>query len=489
MFVQKFINETWIERYNTQLENRVITFFWTLIVATYSVGGLVGALIAGPMAVIFGRRNSLLLSNVFVLVGALLMGLSRTAKSFEMIIIGRFFSGVNSGVGFNINPLYLGESAPKEIRGTVALSFAPFTAGGLVVGQFIGLREILGSDEWWPLLLASCAVPALIQLAMLPWCPESPRYLLIDRKDKNSCMKALKRLHGNIDITAEMDEMLEEQAVLEGQSTKRIWELFQDGAVRWQMIITFLLGSAFQLCGNDAMYYYAVYVFRAAGIPDERIQYVTIGTGCCEFTTSLTSNLFIDRTGRKVLLMGGYSLMATCGILFTISLTLQDKISWAPFLSMACIFASILGFGIGPAGVSAVIPMEIFDQTARPAAYMIIGSLFWINLIIVGLAFPFLVAQFKSAPSTFPHTLWRIEDSPSHHSIEDSPSHHSIEDSPSHHCIEDSPSHHSIEDSPSHHSIEDSPSHHSIEDSPSCHSIEDSPSHWQLVTQCHTLSH
>ncbi|XP_051888052.1 solute carrier family 2, facilitated glucose transporter member 11-like isoform X2 [Pristis pectinata] len=391
ILVQRFINETLNERFNTQVESWVITLVWTITVTSFSVGGVVGALIAGPMAITFGRRNSLLLSNAFVLIGALLMGLSRTAKSFEVIIIGRFFSGINSGVGFNINPMYLGESAPKEIRGIVALSFAPFTAAGLVLGQTIGLREVLGNDELWPLLLASCAFPALIQLTTLPWCPESPRYLLIDRKDKNSCIKALGRLHGKDNITAEMDEILEEQTVLEGQRAKRIWELFPDHTVRWQMIITFVLGSAFQLCGNDAMYYYAVYVFRAAGIPDEKIQYVTIGTGFCEFTTSLTSSLFIDRIGRRLLLMGGYSLMAAFGILFTISLTLQDKISWIPFFSMACIFASILSFGIGPAGVTAIIPMEIFDQTARPAAYMINGSLFWINLIIVGMTFPFLV--------------------------------------------------------------------------------------------------
>ncbi|XP_038647910.1 solute carrier family 2, facilitated glucose transporter member 11-like isoform X1 [Scyliorhinus canicula] len=391
IFIQNFINETWTERYGTQLESWVITLIWSFIVIAYSVGGLIGSLIAGPMAIQFGRRNSLLLSNSFVLIGALLMGLSRTVKSFEMILIGRFFSGINSGVGLNVNPMYLGESAPKEIRGMVAMSFAPFTAAGLVLGQTIGIREILGSEELWPLLLGSCAVPALIQLIILPWCPESPRYLLIDRKNKDLCMKALKRLCGDINLTAEIDEMLAEQKELEGQKAKRLWDLFRDRSVRQQLIIIFVLSSAMQLCGNDATYTYAVYVFGVAGIPSAKIQYFTIGTGFCEFIASLTSNLFIDRIGRRVLLMGGYSLMVVCGILFTVSLTLQNKISWMPYLSMACVFASILNFGIGPAGVTMIIPMEIFDQTARPAAYMISGSLLWINLTIVGVAFPFIV--------------------------------------------------------------------------------------------------
>ena len=49
-------------------------------------------------------------------------------------------------------------------------------------------REVLGGEESWPFLLASNVVPALIQLIALPWFPESPRYLLIDRGDKESCI-------------------------------------------------------------------------------------------------------------------------------------------------------------------------------------------------------------------------------------------------------------------------------------------------------------
>lgn len=51
------------------------------------------------------------------------------------------------------------------------------------------LREILGAEAYWPLLLSSSCVPAFAQLLFLPWFPESPRYLLIDRGDELSCAK------------------------------------------------------------------------------------------------------------------------------------------------------------------------------------------------------------------------------------------------------------------------------------------------------------
>ncbi|XP_058014717.1 solute carrier family 2, facilitated glucose transporter member 11-like, partial [Ahaetulla prasina] len=338
-----------------------------------------------------GRKKSLLLNNVFVALAALLVGFSRVAKSFEMILLSRFFAGINSGVAMSIQPMYLGESAPKELRGAVAMTSASFTALGLVLGQVAGLREILGAEENWPILLASNVVPGLIQLLLLPWAPESPRYLLIDRGDQDSCISALQQLRGSSDLSSEMKEILAEQAALQGQAAKAPWELWRNRAVRWQFFTVVVLSSAMQLCGNDSMYFYASYVFQEAGIPYDKIQYSVIGTGSCELIMSMTCNLLIECVGRRVLLIGGYSLMATWAILFMVALSLQDQFSWMPYLSMACIFAYILSFGIGPAGVTGIIPTEIFDQVARPAAYTISGSLLWINLFLVGLAFPFVM--------------------------------------------------------------------------------------------------
>nr|XP_033812120.1 solute carrier family 2, facilitated glucose transporter member 11 isoform X3 [Geotrypetes seraphini] len=391
MHIQKFVNQTWLERTGLSLEVKVVTLIWSFIVSVYPLGGFIGALLAGPMAIKLGRKKSLLLNNLFVMIAALLSGFSRSAKSFEMIVLGRVFAGINSGVSMNIQPMYLGESSPKKLRGAVAMTSACFTAFGLVMGQVIGLREILGSEEMWPLLLASNAVPGVLQLIVLPWLPESPRFLLIDQGDKESCICALQRLRGNSDLTGEMEEMLAEQAATKGKRAKKLWELFREPSLRWQLITIIVLSSAMQLCGNDSMYFYASYVFQEAGISSEKIQYVVIGTGCCELLTSVTCSLFIERVGRKALVLGGYSLMSVWAIVFMVALSQQDRISWIPYLSMACIFAYILSFGIGPAGVTGILPTELFDQMSRPAAYMICGSLIWLMLSLIGLLFPFIL--------------------------------------------------------------------------------------------------
>ncbi|KAL7372333.1 hypothetical protein ABVT39_014348 [Epinephelus coioides] len=393
-YIQSFINDTYMERWGVGLETPQVTLVWTLIVSAFSLGGWLGALLAGPLAVRCGRKNSLLLNNSFLFVGAVLVLTCRVAKSFEMIILARFLVGMNSGVSMNIQPMYFGESAPKHLRGAVAFSSAVFTAFGIFLGQVVGITGLLGAEPLWPYLLASNALPGLIQLLTLPWFPESPRYLLIDRGDREACVRALRRLRGGEAPVLEMEEMLQEQQQHQNcaASAKTPWSLFKDPDLRSQLRTVMAASSAMMLCGNDSIYFYASYIFLEAGIPPEKIQYVTIGTGASELTASILSNLLIERVGRRYLLLGGYSLMSCWSVVFTVALTLQSRgVAGMAYLSMACVFAYILSFGLGPAGVTGILPAEIFDQGARPAAYMVAGSCMWISLFLVGMLFPFIV--------------------------------------------------------------------------------------------------
>ncbi|XP_023810453.1 solute carrier family 2, facilitated glucose transporter member 11 isoform X2 [Oryzias latipes] len=382
-FIQTFINETFLERWDIQLEDYQVTVVWTIIVSIFSLGGFTGALIAGPMTIHYGRKKCLLLNNLFLMSAALLALTSRAAKSFEMIILSRVLTGINAGISMNVQPMYFGESAPKRFRGAASLSSAVFTAFGVVLGQVVGLREVLGGESCWQYLLASNAIPGFIQLLTLPWFPESPRYLLIDRGDEKACIDALRRLRGCEVHSSELDEILQEQAEIRGMKPSRPWELLSDRSVRWQLISVIVISSAMQLCGNDSIYFYASYVFKEAGISEDQIQYATIGTGTCELTATIMCNLLIERKGRRFMLMGGFILMTVWAVIFTVALSFQSSFSWMPYLNMTCIFSYILSFGMGP---------EIFKQTARPAAYMIAGSMMWLNLFFVGMIFPFIMS-------------------------------------------------------------------------------------------------
>ncbi|XP_051922856.1 solute carrier family 2, facilitated glucose transporter member 11b isoform X1 [Hippocampus zosterae] len=392
-YVQNFINQTWTERYQSDIAVGVLTLMWTTIVSVFTLGGLIGVSIGGTLSLKMGRKGTLLVNNILAMTAALTMGLSYPTGIFELIILGRLLIGINSGIGLCVQPLYLVEIAPTSIRGLMGMGTSVFVTGGIFTGQVMGLKEILGKEEYWPILLASTCIPAVLQLLMLPWFPESPRFLLIDRGDDEGCKKALRQLHGAIDCGGEMEDIEKEKNNLEqeGSKAKKPWELLTDRSIRWQLVSVMLLNSAQQLNGINAFYFYAHYVFTQSGIPSERIPYATVGTGACECVTALTCGLLIEHLGRKVLIIGGYTLMSICCILFTLTITFQEVSPIFPYLSMACIFAFILSFGLGPGGVTNILTMEMFTQTARPAAYMIAGSINWISFFFISMVFPFIM--------------------------------------------------------------------------------------------------
>ncbi|KAM6965140.1 solute carrier family 2, facilitated glucose transporter member 11b [Aplochiton taeniatus] len=389
--VQAFINQTWLQRYDTEISAHALTLLWSTIVSIFTLGGFVGASIGGTLAIKFGRKGTLLFNNLFALLAALLMGLSYPTGIFELLVIGRFIIGINAGIGVCVQPLYLGEIAPRALRGAMAMGTSIFITGGILTGQVIGLTELLGREEFWPFLLSTTCIPAFLQLMILPCFPESPRYLLIDKGDDEGCKAALQQLHGTDNFDSEREDMEREKISAAGMRAKRPWELFTDRTVRWQLITVIVLNVGQQLNGINAIYFYADYVFRESGIPESKIPYATVGTGACEALTALTCGMLIESLGRKVLIIGGYTLMMVWCVLFTFALTFQNASPLVPYLSMACIFAFILSFGLGPGGVTNILTTELFTQPARPAAYMIAGSVNWMSFFIIGMVFPFIV--------------------------------------------------------------------------------------------------
>ncbi|XP_058856436.1 solute carrier family 2 member 9, like 1 [Acipenser ruthenus] len=396
LYIQDFINGSWVARYGKPMEERSVKLIWSAIVSVYSIGGLVGSLSVGYFTIKYGRKKCMFYNNIIALAAAVIMGCSRKANSFEMILVGRVLYGFSAGLGANVHAIYLGESAPRKIRGIVTMSAATFHSMGKWSGQFFGLSEVLGHEDLWHFLLAFASVPAVIQLISLPFFPEAPRYLLIDKGNQEMCNKALQKLWGRKDFKAEIEEMLEEQAAIKGEKPKNVWELLRDRSLRWQLITMVVILTAIQFSGVSIISSYAFEVFREAGIPDLKIRYVTLGVGATEVFTSITCGFLIDNIGRKALLWRAFSCMASTMALLTVTLYLKDTISWLPYFNIFLIFIFIMFYGLGPASVILPLCLEIFIQSSRPAAFVFTGILKWTEFAVIGMAFPFLLAELKN---------------------------------------------------------------------------------------------
>ncbi|CAK6962850.1 solute carrier family 2 member 15b [Scomber scombrus] len=389
-YIKDFYNETMIETYDWAPDEELLTVLYSLTVSVFAIGGMTGALLVGRLVTKYGRKGTLVRSAVLVFIGGALMGFSRACRLPAMVIIGRFITGVHSGISLSVVPMYLGEIAPKNLRGFLGLVPSIHICLGVFIAQILGLHETLGKEEYWPLLLSLVVFPTTIQLMLLPWFPESPRYLLIEKGNVHATIAALKWYRTKGNIQAEVEEMQEEQRSLSSVQTISVRGLLMDRCVRWQVITIVVVNIGMQLSGIDAIWFYTNDIFKNAGIPEPHIQYTTVGTGAIEVISGMLGCFTIERLGRKSLMVGGFLFMGFCCAGITVSVLYQAELSFMRYISVGCVVGIIAGFCIGPAGVPFLITAELFKQSHRPAAYTVAGCLNWLSNFTIGFVFPFL---------------------------------------------------------------------------------------------------
>ncbi|KAJ0023909.1 hypothetical protein NQD34_003808, partial [Periophthalmus magnuspinnatus] len=399
--IQCFVNYTWMWRYGSPVEESANQLIWSFIVAVLSLGAWAGAIHSGSLPVKYGRKKALLINNVVAMVAAVLVLFSRTARSFEMILLGRFLYGYNVGMFCFLSMCLLYILHTTLIIHLLLPRFgsqcAPHVPGQdnrhnlLILTLFTLPRELLGTDGAWPWLLAVSGLPAIFQFSTLLLFPESPRYTYIDKGDTEACKRALQWLWQEEDLKLELDDMQKERENAQGQLAKTVKDVLTSRCVRWQLLTLIIPCAGIQLCGINALYFYAFDIFLESGVPKSQMHYLTIGLGATELITILLCSFLIDRAGRKKLMGYGYLLMGITMAILSVMLYIKDLNPAIPYINICLIFCVISIYGLGPSGVSMALPADLFLQAWRPSAYVISGTINWIGMFLVGLSFGYIV--------------------------------------------------------------------------------------------------
>ncbi|VTJ60091.1 Hypothetical predicted protein [Marmota monax] len=155
-------------------------------------------------------------------------------------------------------------------------------------------------------------VPAFIQLVSLPFLPESPRYLLLEKHDEARAMKAFQTFLGKADVSGEMQEALAESCVQRNVHLLSVLQLLRTPFLRWQVITVVVTMACYQLCGLNAIWFYTNSIFGKAGIPQEKTPYVTLSTGGVETLASIFSEALAEScVQRNVHLLSVLQLLRT----------------------------------------------------------------------------------------------------------------------------------------------------------------------------------
>lgn len=181
-----------------------------LIVAMSLIGATLVTTCSGAIADWLGRRPLLIISSVFYFAGGLVMLWS---PNVYVLLLARFLDGLGVGLAVTLVPLYISETAPPEIRGT--LNTLPQFTGS--AGMFMSYCMVFGMSLMelpsWRLMLGVLSVPSLIYFVLMVFfLPESPRWL-VSKGRMHEAKKVLQKLCGREDVSGEMALLVEGLAV------------------------------------------------------------------------------------------------------------------------------------------------------------------------------------------------------------------------------------------------------------------------------------
>ncbi|XP_035772533.1 facilitated trehalose transporter Tret1-like [Anopheles albimanus] len=338
------------------------------IMAIQALGGIPGMLIGGLTVDRYGRKWPFVCSAGPVIAGWVMIAL---ARSTVLLYLARFLFGVSYGVGYAIAPIYLGEIASAEIRGTVGSFVTAMAKVAFMFEYSVGPYVSFEALAW--LSLTGVA----LFLATFLWMPESPHFLLVQGRHTEAlaCLRWLRR---RPNVQDELDGMLKSIDRTGTAGDRRSVRDLLVPAYRHQLALVLILAFGMQLTGAQAILGYAQTIFAKIST-DLTPPEMSIILGAVQLVTVLFPVLLVDRLGRRPIMLwstGGSAVgLLLCSVYFTLDVTDGVEVGpygWVSFVGLV-VFVVMYAFGL--ATVPFAILSEIFPRNIRASANALYGVL------------------------------------------------------------------------------------------------------------------
>ncbi|KNA20180.1 hypothetical protein SOVF_054960 [Spinacia oleracea] len=343
-----------------------------LVVSGSLYGALFGSIAVFPIADFLGRRRELLIAATLYAIGGLTTAF---APSLGVLLIGRLLYGLGIGWAMHAAPLYIAETCPSQIRGTLISLKELFIVLGILLGYFVGNFNIDMVGGWRYMFGLSLPVAAAMGLGMLS-LPRSPRWLLLKgvkgegslQEYKELAIAALSKLRGRPAGDKVSEKQIEDtlvsmkSAYQDQESEGSFLEVFQGPNLK-----AFIIGGGLvlfqQITGQPSVLYYAGQILQSAGFSAAAdATRVSVLIGLFKFVMTGVAVLKVDDLGRKPLLIGGVSGIAVS--LFLLA-AYYKFLGGLPFVAVAALLLYVGCYQISFGPISWLMVSEIFPLRTR----------------------------------------------------------------------------------------------------------------------------
>ena len=354
------------------------------LVGSSAIAGCIpGALVAGFLSDLFGRRKVLFACAILYAVSGVLSAVPRT---FDEFLLARFLSGLSIGISSMICPVYIAEMAPPLWRGRLGSLFQLGIVSGIFISLFANaFIQRMGGDDWnaasgWRWMLAAEVVPAILLLAVLFPAKESPRWLT--QKGREIAARSTLVSMGGAEYAAE--EIAAVRNVLSQEGS--MLELLSQARFLRPLIIAVLLMAFSQFSGINAIMYYSTEIFTTAHVGVGNAFAATVVIGLVNLLFTFVAIALVDKAGRRALLLVG--LTAQVIALGCAGWMFHTNAGGIGLLVAIVAFIAAFAMALGP--IPWILCSEIFPMRLRGFAMSVATFSIWISCYIVASTFPLL---------------------------------------------------------------------------------------------------
>ncbi|MBS1661322.1 MAG: sugar porter family MFS transporter [Bacteroidetes bacterium] len=350
-----------------------------LTISIALIGTVVGALTGAIPTDRYGRKTTLYIIAILYLLSSI--GTAASTNWYGFLLF-RFLGGFGVGASSVTAPIYISEISPAKRRGKLVGLFQFNVVFGIVASYLSNYLIGQIADNSWRLMLGIQAIPSAIFLLLLRWIPESPRWLI---------------LHKN-----KIDEARDTIRIIDPQRTEEIINEIKTSTdpterpalfsrrYRTPVVLAILFAVFNQVSGINAIIYYSPRIFEMTGLGKNSALLSTAGLGLVNFAFTLLAMNFIDRIGRRTLMLIG-----SFGLIFTLAMVAwsfygEHFNSWAVPLFL---FIYIAFFAFSQGAVIWVFISEIFPNSVRAKGQTLGSATHWIMAAIIAFSFPWLAEK------------------------------------------------------------------------------------------------
>jgi sugar porter (SP) family MFS transporter len=346
------------------------------IATAVALGMVAGALLASRIADAIGRKRTMVgIAAGYIAFAAL----SGAANGLVFLDVARFFLGVTIGLSVVVAPVFIAESSPPRIRGSLIVSYQVATVAGIMSAYLIGYG--LATVGAWRWMFALSAVPAAAIGLLLLRLPDTPRwYAMRGRWDEAA--GTLRRIDPDMDVDAELADI---RSALRAERGGSIREMLRRPYLRATIFVVGL-GFLIQITGINAIIYFTPLIFKQVGLTGNVSQLLVPGLiQAAALLATLGALRIVDRIGRRAVLLTGIgAMMAANALLIAVfAAGLHGGSSVLAFLGVL-LFTCGFDFGFGAL-------VWVYASESFPARLRTTGASAMLTADLVG---NLLIAQF-----------------------------------------------------------------------------------------------